>query len=74
MTRSDPHDPRRRYWSVAEFAAISGVPASTVRGWLDAGVLPSTVIGEAGKRGRVLIPRQACEDKLSRSTFGGRAG
>lgn len=71
---TDPHDPRRRYWSVAEFEAISGVPASTIRGWIATGVLPHVVLGEAGKRGRTLIPREACEDKLARSTFGGKAG
>ncbi len=71
---TNPLDPLRRYWSVPEFSAISGVPVSTIRGWIACGVLPATTIGEAGKRGRTLIPREAAEDKLARGTFGGRAG
>ncbi len=66
-------EPGRVAYTVAEVAAMLGVPRSTVRGWTEMGVLPVYRIGLAGKRGRVLIPVDAFEELLLRSRFGGRA-
>ena len=74
MTADRRIDARRRYLTVAEVVADLGVPESTVRYWMATGVLPYLELGQVGKRGRKLIPRDAYEEKLARSTFGGRAG
>lgn len=66
--------PGRVAWTVAEVASMLGVPASTVRTWTETGVLPAYRIHETGKRGRVLIPRDALEETLAKSRTGGRAG
>lgn len=42
----------RLTYSVAEVAAMTGVPDTTVRGWIDGGEIAATRIG-----GRVLIHR-----------------
>lgn len=64
----------RLAYSVAEVAEMLGLPESTVRTWTAAGVLPSYRIHERGRRGRVLIPRDAFHELLERSRVGGRAG
>src|SRR5690606_19993831 len=43
---------QQQLWSVAEFAALTGVPASTLRYWDDQGLVPADRIGTGHRRYR----------------------
>ena len=63
----------RLAWTIAEVAAMLGVPKSTVRTWTETGVLACYRIHQTGKRGRVLVPASAVDRLLEESFSGGRA-